>query len=167
MKRLATIVAFFAATAFAVPALAAPTGWEGTPPPSAGQKAKRTGKGLKNKGQMQAFLTKTGISQATAKQVFAIRQQSAQKRKAARAKLAKHRRELVSLLQADSNDQSAYRVAMAGMEQARNQLKQIRDADKAAIQKLLTPKQQAQVAAAMHKRRNNAKGKAGIAPKAR
>ncbi len=84
-----------------------------------------------------------GLDAATAEKVERIMNRSAPERRKLHMELQKHRHALGDLLKKDSNDQAAYRRAIAGIRAAQHKLHQKRQQELDAIGKLLTPKQQA------------------------
>lgn len=64
-----------------------------------------------------------------------------------------HRRELRDLLQSDSNDDAAYKKSIDGFRSTQKKLNALRDKEMDEIAKLITPKQQAKLYAALERLR--------------
>lgn len=64
-----------------------------------------------------------------------------------------HRSELRDLLQADSNDDAAYKKSIEGFRSTQKKLNALRDKEMDEIAKLVTPKQQAKLYAALERLR--------------
>ncbi len=164
MNRTAFLTAFLSASLLAIPAMAQPAGApaRGAGPAMVGQPV--LGGPGKKAGNPAARL---GIDAPTAQKVKQIHQKYRAERQAILQRIGTHRQQLVQLLRSDSNDQNAYRNAINGLKTAREQLQASKDREMAELQKTLTPKQQAKLMAAMHRRANNGKQRGGPAPRGR
>lgn len=137
VKTLATVLALSFAAA---PALAAPT-----PGAPLGQAAAKKGKGkAKDRGPGKRF-ERAGISKEKMQKIKAVIQKNKTKRKAIREETRKHRQALKKLLDADSNDQAAYKKALDGLEAAQKKQRALRESEKKEIAKILTPKEMAKL----------------------
>lgn len=165
MRPMNTIAALLAASFLTVPALAAPSA--GDAPAAAASRAKGGAKKAKRdpakRGErMVQRMVKAGISESTAKEIVAIRAGNRSKRQAIRKEMQTHRQKLAQLLKSNSNDQAAYKKSLDGMKAARVKLQTLSASERAAISSKLTPKQQAQLLAAKHRKgKRGAKAKRG------
>lgn len=158
MNRTAIVAAFFAATLFAIPALAQPAGGAGAGGPAvAGAPGPRAG----------ARLARLGLDAATAQKVQQIHQKYRTERQGIRQQTQTHRQRIQQLLAANSNDQNAYRTAITALQNARKQMQASKDREVAELQQVLTPKQQAQMLAAMKGRANKGNNRGGQPPRGR
>lgn len=64
-----------------------------------------------------------------------------------------HRKELRDLLQSDSSDDAAYKKSIEGFRSTQKKLAALRDKEMDEVQKLITPKQQAKLYAALERLR--------------
>ncbi len=135
-KTLATVLALSFAAA---PALAAPT--PGAPLAQAAKPAAKKGKG---KGKGKRF-ERAGISKEKMQKIKQAIEKNKAKHKAIRAEMKKHRQALKKLLDADSNDQAAYKKALDGLDAAQKKQQALRNSEKKEIAKILTPKEVAKL----------------------
>jgi len=94
-----------------------------------------------------------GLDEKAARQVEKIHARQHVKRKALHKQMHQAKRALRTLIQADSNDQKAYSVAVDGLLKSRAALQRLRQQDFAKVRRLLTAKQQGKLLFAMHKRK--------------
>jgi Spy/CpxP family protein refolding chaperone len=164
MNRTAIIAAFFAATLLSVPAFAQPAGApaRAAGPALAGQPV------LGGQGQRAgANLARLGLDAATAQKVQQIHQKYRTERQGIRQQTQTHRQRIQQLLAANSDDQNAYRAALTGLQNARKLMQASKDREVAELQQVLTPKQQAQLLAAMKGRANKGNNRGGQPPRGR
>lgn len=119
-------------------------------PKAEAQPADRAARVEARKKEVRARLlrNKVGLDESKAGQVEKILDQHAKERKALQQERMRHQQKLKQLLQADSNDQKAYSTAISGFRTADKKLRALRDKEMDALAKVLTPKQQAQLAVA-------------------
>ncbi len=124
------------------------------------------------KKKMQARFSKLlreklQLPDATAQQVETLVRTSMEKKKPLHEQMRTQHQALRKLLKDDSNDQQAFAAALDGLKKTREALRTLHEAQIAGLQKLLTPKQQAQLLAAhrkmrMHMGRGGRGGKRGM-----
>ena len=112
------------------------------------------------KKKMQARFSKLlrekmQLPDATAQQVETLVRANMGKKKPLHQQMRTQRKALHKLLKEDSNDQQAYADALDGLKKTRTALRTLHEAQIAELQKLLTPKQQAQLLAAHHQMRKH------------
>lgn len=163
MKRTAIVATFLATCLIAIPSFAQPAGAPGRAAGPAAMGQPVLGAGGQKAG---ARLARLGLDAATAQKVQQIHQKYQAERKPIRQQVRTHRQALAQLIRSDSNDQNAYRTAITGLQTARKQLEASKDREMAELQQILTPKQQAQLLAVMHRRANKGPGHGGQPPRA-
>lgn len=148
MNRTGIIAILLATSLFSVPALAQ----SGAPSRAAGPAM--VGQPVLGGPGQGARLTQAGLDAPTAQKVQQIHQKYRAEREPIRQQIQTNRQRIAQLLQSNSNDQNAYRTALTALQTARKQMEASKDREVAELQQILTPKQQAQLLAAMNKRGN-------------
>jgi Spy/CpxP family protein refolding chaperone len=137
--RFATLLPLALVLTFAVPAFAQ----------EASPDAKRAQVEAKMKQIRDRMLREeVGLDEAKARQVGAILDQHQIERRALRQKLQAHRTALEELLRQDSNDQGAYSREIQALRETQAKIQALRNHEIDELQKVLSPKQQAQLGAA-------------------
>ncbi len=90
-----------------------------------------------------------GLSEAKVRQVEAILEKHQRERRTLRQQVQQERLALTELLSQDSDDQQAYARHIQAMRDAHRKLQSLRDGEITELQKVLTPKEQAQLGIAM------------------
>ena len=110
-------------------------------------KAKKRIDQLRNK----LLRKRLGLDEATATKVEKVLRDHVTQKRQVQRDMRQAQRKLRQLLRDDSDDQDAYRKALAALEKAHASGEALRKKHFAELQKLLTPKQQVQLIQAMHK----------------
>lgn len=106
----------------------------------------------------KALRQDVGLDEATARKVEQVHAAQHDQRRAAHKRMFQAKRALRTLVDSDSNDQSAYAGAVDGLIKARADLQKLREAGFVKVRVLLTPKQQARLLLTMHKARRKMHG---------
>ena len=155
-----TIVTAAAITALASPALAQPAGAR------RGHGAQQAKQRQRAKKMIHKALTKKlGLSEARAKQVEQILQKYMSERRKLQKRARAARGKLRKLFQADSNDQKAWQAALDEMRAVHRGMYELRRKQFAELEKVLTPKQQAQLLRGLHKLQRRMHGRGGRGPR--
>jgi Spy/CpxP family protein refolding chaperone len=176
---LAPVAAAAALTFVGLPAQAQPSKPQPSKPtkPSV-KKSKQPKKAKAKKGKLgkrakklrdRLLRKRLGLDEAKAKKVEAILRDFMDQRRAANRKMREARRKLRELFEKDSDDQKAYKAAIATFRAARKELHQVQERQFDALAKELNPKQQAVLTRELMKmrrrmnraRRGGGKGKRG------
>ena len=154
MKRVVILASILMSSLLAIPAFAQPAG---TPAHAAGPgMIGQPTLGAAGQGaQRAARLQRIGLDPATAQKVQQIHRKYQAERQPIKQQVQTHRARIAELLRANSDDQNAYRAAIQGLKTARKTLEATKDREAAELQQVLTPKQQAQMLAALRKRNAN------------
>ena len=136
-------------------------------PPAQAQPAGKGPKGQKGRERVamlrqRLFQKKLGLDDAKASKVEAILRDHVTKQREAKQRMRAASRTVRRLLREDSDDQQAYRAALAELTSAQTALEKLRSEHMAELDAVLTPKQQAQLIESLHKiRRHLARAKQG------
>ncbi len=127
--------------------------YEEAPPPPPQHLVKKQKRPKKQQRRAMMLLRvlrqKVGLSEARAKKVGKIMKQFAPARRELRQKSRKIDQQLRQLLKADSNDDGAYKNALAELQAIRKELQALRDKELKALSKELTSKEQAKLMLAL------------------
>lgn len=129
--------------------------------------AQPRGKGPQGKGRervaqlrQRLFQRKLGLDDAKASKVEAILRDHVTKQRAAKQQMRAANQKVRQLLRQNSDDQQAYREALAELTAAQSELEKLRSTHLAELGAILTPKQQAQLIQSLHQiRRHLARAK--------
>lgn len=98
---------------------------------------------------------KMQLPEAKARQVERLVRNNMKQKRPLRKQMRQYRMTLHNLLKDDSNDQRAFADTLRGLKQTRESLRLLHETQVAGLQKVLTPKQQAQLLVAHHKMRRH------------
>jgi Spy/CpxP family protein refolding chaperone len=98
-----------------------------------------------------------GLDEATAVRTEKVLDQFEPRRRELMKEQHHRMRTLHELLDTDSNDQKAYQEALNGMMSATKEMQELKQREIAALQQVLTPKQQARVMVTLREMRKRAK----------
>lgn len=148
MRTTAMLVAALLTTAVALPTLAQPAR-QGAAAAQRGGDA-RAGKQKRLRAMRHKLLRrKLGLSEARASKVEKILERFTPQRREIKKETRAARRSLRLLFRANSDDQQAYKKALARLRAGHKAMQQLRDSEFTALQAELTPKEQAMMLRAL------------------
>ncbi len=147
-RHLAASVALLSALAVAAPAFAQGAGKGGPPPDKRAQVEQRMQQVLH-----KVLRDRVGLDEKKAAAVEKILDKNAKAERTLRQEQRTHRQALRALLKADSNDQAAYKKAIAGLRSSQQKLQAMHQRELDEVARILTPKEQAKFLVAVTRMR--------------